>query len=354
MSLDDVLAKAHTSRAEGRPFVVYRKPDAEVVQAMFQVDTADYPVDWAASGYVFAPFYGDALWIPEAKAERLAAGWKKQPIALAAQTLPTDDDARRRHVALVEKAVRAIQAGHFEKAVASRMQIVPKIASDFTEVFRRMLDAYPEACVYLWWHPVSGCWMGAFAEQLLHISGHYLTTMALAGTRLAGSSAGWGEKEKQEQLFVTEAIVEALAPFSVRITKGETETVNAGRLEHIRTMVLAALKEDVPPDALVYALHPTPAVCGRPKAAARAFLLAEEGYDRQFYSGFHGEVNIGWQTDLFVNLRCLALTESEARLFVGGGITADSDPEKEWEETVNKAGTMAAVLAEPKIRQHET
>ena len=50
------------------------------------------------------------------------------------------------------------------------------------------------------------------------------------------------------------------------------------------------------------------------------------------------------QTNLFVNLRCLKLEEDQAILYVGGGITKDSDPEQEWIETMNKAQTMKAVL----------
>lgn len=346
MNLDDLLKKARASRADGHPFVIYRKPDAEVVQALFQKDADTYPADFTSSGYIFAPFDGKALWIPESKSERMSAAWKKSQVNLCRPVLEIDDAARERHLTLVNKGISAIKDGEFDKVVLSRVQSVAFGDTDFYETFRRMLDAYPEACVYIWWHPASGGWMGAFAEQLAHVSGHYLTTMALAGTRVAGTASEWGEKEKQEQLFVTEAIEEALAPFSVRITKGETETATAGRLEHIRTMILAALREDADLEKLVYALHPTPAVCGRPKEAARSFILREEGYDREFYSGFHGEVTIGWRTDLFVNLRCLSWTEGEARLFVGGGITTDSDAEKEWEETVNKAGTMAAVLTQ--------
>ncbi len=345
MNLDELLGKALRCQAEGRPFVVYRKPEAETVQALFQTDATPYSVDFSAAGYVFAPFDGVPLWIPAAHAERHSVSWKPRPFVRELQTVIEDATAQQRHVALVRKGVEAIRDGRFDKIVLSRRQAMPVRDTDFTAVFLRMLDAYPEAFVYLWWHPLSGCWMGAFAEQLAHVSGHYLTTMALAGTRVAGTTADWGEKEQQEQRFVTEAIEEALVPFSKRVSKGETETVKAGRLEHIRTMVLAALGEDVDLKELLYALHPTPAVCGRPKEAARAFILQEEGYDRQYYAGFHGELNVGWQTDLFVNLRCLRWTETEAQLFIGGGITADSDADKEWEETVNKAGTMAAVLA---------
>ncbi|MFD1079733.1 chorismate-binding protein, partial [Longispora fulva] len=116
---------------------------------------------------------------------------------------------------------------------------------------------------------------------------------------------------------------------------------------------------------IIKALHPTPAVCGLQKEKAQNFILSEENYDREFYTGFLGELNlqnstsrsvnkrnvenlayrtVKKKTALFVNLRCMKLRENAAYLYVGGGITKDSDPEAEWEETVNKSQTMKKVL----------
>ena len=50
------------------------------------------------------------------------------------------------------------------------------------------------------------------------------------------------------------------------------------------------------------------------------------------------------QTSLYVNLRCMKLKDGDARIYIGGGITRDSDPAHEWMETVNKAQTMKSVL----------
>jgi len=54
--------------------------------------------------------------------------------------------------------------------------------------------------------------------------------------------------------------------------------------------------------------------------------------------------SINEKTDLFVNLRCMKLKDGNARIFMGGGITKDSNAADEWVETVNKAQTMKAVL----------
>ena len=82
----------------------------------------------------------------------------------------------------------------------------------------------------------------------------------------------------------------------------------------------------------------------------KQFILENEGYDRDYYSGFLGELNIDLvtfktqQSDLFVNLRCMKINNSKAQLFIGCGITEHSIPHDEYIETVNKSMTMKKIL----------
>ena len=112
-------------------------------------------------------------------------------------------------------------------------------------------------------------------------------------------------------------------------------------------------------------MHPTPAVCGLPKEAAKAFILENENYNREFYTGFLGELNFEAQlkprsgkrnienrayaitktsTQLYVNLRCMQLDGNNASIYVGGGITESSDAESEWHETVSKSLVIKSIL----------
>jgi isochorismate synthase len=92
-------------------------------------------------------------------------------------------------------------------------------------------------------------------------------------------------------------------------------------------------------------LHPTPAVCGTPQKIARDFLLSNEEYAREYYTGYIGPVfKEGNDSHLFVNLRCIKIMDSKAYLYAGGGITQASDAEEEWKETKNKLQTMLQVL----------
>jgi isochorismate synthase len=81
-----------------------------------------------------------------------------------------------------------------------------------------------------------------------------------------------------------------------------------------------------------------------PFEPAFSFLVTNEGYDREFYSGFLGPVNFDGESRLFVNLRCIQIFEKTARIYAGAGVTADSIAEKEEEEVDMKILTLTQIL----------
>lgn len=121
-------------------------------------------------------------------------------------------------------------------------------------------------------------------------------------------------------------------------------TVRAGDLVHLRSDIRFSLNNSEHLGDLINALHPTPAVCGMPKAATRDFILQNESGERSYYSGFTGLIDPTGDTRLFVTLRCMQIeggTDSVAyRLYAGGGLLKDSECQSEWEETEAKMNTM--------------
>jgi isochorismate synthase len=77
-----------------------------------------------------------------------------------------------------------------------------------------------------------------------------------------------------------------------------------------------------------------------PKESAEGIIERIEDYDREFYSGYLGPVNIQNRSQLFVNIRTMKIENGQVYAFAGGGITEDSDPEKEWNETEIKLQTI--------------
>ena len=191
-------------------------------------------------------------------------------------------------------------------------------------------------------------WMGASPERLIQTNGNKLKTMALAGTQpyLGKLNVSWTEKDQHEQEFVTEYILEQLKDLTKSLHVSGPETVIAGNLLHLRTTITAEMNSNDFLEELIEKIHPTPAVCGVPKNKAASYILENEGYDRSYYSGYLGELNMNNSNTLFVNLRCMEIVGQTATLFVGGGITKDSIPENEWRETVDKAFIMKSILNE--------
>ena len=193
--------------------------------------------------------------------------------------------------------------------------------------------------------------------------------MSLAGTQQFKDSINveWQEKEIQEHQFVTDFIVDELLKIDITSNVSKTITVKAGSLLHLHAAISGRLKDKYQISNLIKALHPTPAVCGLPKEKAKAFILENENYNREFYTGFLGELNFEVdkrqkknnrrnienhaynfkeiQSNLFVNLRCMQVKNEEIFIYIGGGITKDSNPEKEYLETVAKAEVMKSIIS---------
>ena len=352
--MTDILLKLESQLQSGFPFAVYCKPGSMQVTGVFQTNGNIYPIEgFTEKGFVFAPFgKGQTCFIPAEVSDVISVSLNEQVIEISGG-IPSgiDGNAKTAFESLVTKSVTAIKEGKFDKLVVSRKEMVALENINVPVIFKKLLQAYPMAFRYCFYHPHSGLWMGATPEQLLKVENRTLHTVALAGTQLykEGENVVWQEKEKQEQRFVTDYITTSLKDFISDIRTTEPYTFRAGNIVHIKTDISAELKAENSLRDIINTLHPTPAVCGLPKDEARDFLINNEGYDREYYSGYLGEVNIDIatgqpKTDLFVNLRCMKIEKNNAQLYIGCGITKDSDPEKEFMETVNKSMTMKRVL----------
>jgi len=239
--------------------------------------------------------------------------------------------------------VLAIQQGEFDKVVLSRKMVLKKQIS-IVSTFQNLIATYPTAFRYLFFHPKIGLWMGATPEQLVKINQNHFETVALAGTQLYSENVIWETKEKEEQQFVTNYILDKVTSKVNELIVTDAETVKAGNLAHLKSLISGKLTADFQVSDLIKTLHPTPAVCGLPKDKTIDFILKNEGYNRKYYAGFLGEYNKNNQTDLFVNLRCLEVENDVVNIYVGCGITKGSNPEKEFIETENKSMTMINIL----------
>lgn len=251
------------------------------------------------------------------------------------------DQTKEDYEASFKVLMDAINIGKFQKVILSRTK---GISTEKTpaELFKALNDHYKNTFNYLVSSPETGTWMGATPERLLTTEGKQVKTMALAGTKTPENE--WTDKEKEEQDFVTQTIIKELerGKCETIITSGPT-TIDAGKIQHLKTEIEATLQNSEHWKLILNLLHPTPAVCGVPTSDAWQFIPEMESHKRKFYTGFIA-VLTKEKKQFFVNLRCMELYDKLAKLYIGGGITAPSVCELEWQETERKAGTLTQVL----------
>ena len=229
-----------------------------------------------------------------------------------------------------------------DKLVYSRVKSA-SISISGSELFNRLEASYPNAFVYYFQDPMLGEWIGATPEVLIKGANNSFESMSLAGTKKAEDESPWGAKEIEEQDFVSQFLRETLVKQGVSdLSSDGPKTVIAGPLAHLRTDFHWKSTIDQAWN-IVKDLHPTPAVSGTPRAKAIEWIQSEEKHGRQFYAGIIGSMD-EHSMNLYVNLRCAQIQGNQIYLYVGGGFTADSIPEKEWEETENKSRTLLNIL----------
>lgn len=260
-------------------------------------------------------------------------------------------------IELVKSGLESISSGVLEKIVLARTkQIDLKEGFDLGKTLLKLLNSYPNSFVNFFHIPKIGTWIGASPEVLIETKGDTFYTMALAGTQPATGdnpmkTAAWTQKEIEEQALVSRYIVDCFKKIRLReYEEHGPKTIMAGNLLHLRSDFKVDMKATGFPQlgsVMLQLLHPTSAVCGMPRKEAHAFLQNHESFDRSFYAGFIGPVNIESQTSLYVNLRTANFQENRVILYAGAGITADSDPEKEWEETEMKCEIIGKFIKNP-------
>lgn len=333
-------------------FVAGNKSDVKLFDRFDQLN--------GEAGFVFAPFritekYPVILLKPTIYLEDLQSAEPldfSKIVPFGASKKPDDQCdgcIKEEYIRTIEETVAAIRESDLSKVIISRKIPVKRPAGSLGSIFFQLHDQTPNAFTYLVNLPAAGIWMGATPEVLLKSQGQSFETVSLAGTQVRKYDSGdyyWNTKDIEEQAFVSRYMLDVF--FKFHIHKYHTtgpETLESGKVAHLKTsFFFPAEKIENGLGNFVAELHPTPAVCGLPKNMADEFIRTKEKHDRKYYTGYLGPWKLDQQVGLFVNLRCMEITDHEFILYAGGGITSKSIPEREWEETNQKAKTLLSVI----------
>lgn len=266
---------------------------------------------------------------------------------------PEDDT----FVAAVARAREYVLAGDAIQVVLSRRLCVP-FAGDPFRLYRALRILNPSPYMFFLDFPEVSL-VGASPEMLLRVSGDAAQICPIAGTRPRGSSLEEDTalegilvndpKERAEHVMLVDLGRNDLGRVS-RI--GSVQVPSLMRVErfshvmHLASTVTGRLREDVDALGALAACFPAGTVSGAPKVRAMEIIQELEKVRRGPYAGGVGYVSFGGRTlDTCITIRSVVVQNGSATLQVGAGIVADSDPQRELEETNAKARAMLAALA---------
>ncbi|RZA07171.1 MAG: hypothetical protein EOP11_08445 [Proteobacteria bacterium] len=257
------------------------------------------------------------------------------------------------------KIERALNTGTLNKLVPARAvfhALDPALLTKLREELPARLFAEPREGSYRFLLKQNDSYFfGASPELLFRREHGRIFVPAIAGTRAHGPGQETLEeasrsllasaKDRQEQALVTEGIAHSLRSLGLHpVHPAEPVILTARNLVHLYTPI-EAKDPGIAAEALIEALHPTPAVGGKPKAAALDFIGAHEPWPRGLFAspllfeGPEGQICI-------VAIRSGLLNSEGLHLFSGAGFVQGSTAAGEWEETSRKFDSLRDLLKE--------
>ncbi|MBW3113139.1 MULTISPECIES: anthranilate synthase component I [Bacillaceae] len=254
----------------------------------------------------------------------------------------------------VEKAKQSIIEGEIFQVVLSQRLQAPFSGEPFS-FYRSLRKSNPSP--YMFFIDFEDyIVLGASPESLLKVQGDEITTNPIAGTRRRGTTSSEDLELEKELLSDEKEIAEHRMLVDLgRNDLGRVCTVGSIHLSkyltierykyvmHIVSEVKGELKGDVTPLEALTSCLPAGTVSGAPKIRAMQIINELESTKRGVYSGAVGYIGINGNLDFALAIRTMVLKDGIANVQAGAGIVYDSDPESEYEETLNKAKSLLEV-----------
>lgn len=265
------------------------------------------------------------------------------------------------HIATVQRVISELGERDLRKAVLARaLDLEFDVPVSPESLLYNLVRDNPLGYTFAANLPAASTLVGSSPELLLSRRGNQVVSHPHAGSLPRstdpvvdvenGKALLASRKDHTEHAVLTEAVAETLRPYCRSLeVPSVPELVSTPTMWHLRTTITGELIDhDASSLHLATALHPTPAICGTPTESARRLANELEPFDRGYYAGAIGWVDAEGDGEWAVSIRCAEATERTLRLYAGGGIMPDSDPQAELEETSAKFATLLAAMGLPR------
>ncbi|HEY1420976.1 MAG TPA: chorismate-binding protein [Candidatus Dormibacteraeota bacterium] len=253
---------------------------------------------------------------------------------------------------MVDAAREHILGGDAFQIVVSQRFSKPLAANPF-DVYRCLRAINPSPYMYFLALGGDRHVVGTSPEKLVQVEGRRVETRPLAGTRRRGADPADDVrlekellsdlKERAEHVMLVDLgrndVGRVAAPGSVKVER-LMEVERYSHVMHISSTVSGQLREGRTSLDALRAAFPAGTVSGAPKIRAMEIIADLEPDRRGAYAGALGYVSFGGNLDMAITLRTVVIADGIAHVQAGAGVVADSKPEREFEETLEKAGAM--------------
>jgi anthranilate synthase component 1 len=335
-----------------------RLPNSSLPWRAFALRTACALVHERASGKVFAVAEaGAADSLDRLEADARSVAGHSGPIADSIEVDSVTEEDPSAYLERVTRAKEYVRAGDIYQANLSRPWSVELAGDpDIGALYNRLCKANPAPFAAL------AQWRGttilsSSPERLVRIADGHIDTRPIAGTRPRSRRPGGDlaemtelaahPKERAEHIMLIDLERNDLGrvsePGTVRVD--ELMTIESyAHVHHIVSNVSGKLRADVTPVGALRAVFPGGTITGVPKFRCMQIIAELEGSGRGAYTGSLGFLGRDGTMDMNILIRTLSVLGHRVELRAGGGIVADSDPQRELEETRAKARGMLAAF----------
>ncbi len=294
----------------------------------------------------------------DAIVERLsrAAPAPVPPPSDGAEVAWTSNMTRERYLEVVKRCKEYIEAGDIFQVVPSQRLTVESDIDPF-EVYRQLRVLNPSP--YLFFvrcgdHVV----LGSSPEILVRLEGRRITLRPIAGTAPRGDTSEEDRAIERQLLADPKELAEHLMLVDLgRNDVGRVAEIGSVAVDefqvieryshvmHIVSSVRGDLREDSDAIDLLRASFPAGTLTGAPKVRAMEIIEEMEPERRGLYGGAVGYIDYHGNMDMCIAIRTLVARDGRFYLQAGGGVVADSDPDLEYQETLNKLGAPLRAIA---------
>jgi len=265
--------------------------------------------------------------------------------------------------AIVSQAKEYIYAGDIIQAVLSQRLARPTYASPFA-IYRALRSVNPSPYMY-YLHLGDFYIVGASPELLVRVEDGIVSNHPIAGTRPRGKDTTedlaleeelkHDEKERAEHIMLVDLGRNDIGRISEPGTVEVTQLMDVERYSHVMHLVShvqGRLRAGLSQFDALRSCFPAGTVSGAPKIRAMEIIAELEREKRGPYAGAVGYFDFSGNLDTAIAIRTVIIKDNIAYIQAGAGIVADSVPEREYQESLNKAQALLSAIDQAEADQY--